>query len=293
MSSSAAMVSREQTWVSSLIASFTDIICSAIFFGSSSSSRLNRATSSAAPLQDRVPPNGSVVIFPFFEDKISPEHLLWKMHQGYELHPKIPLTQDMKIAEIGTGTAINLNNMSCSIWSFDLAKQLPSSVQLHGFDVSNNQYPSPDLWPENVSLGLLDAFDEPPASLVGQYDVVHLRMWASNFRRNQVPQLIQRVKSILKPGGYIQWEDADLMHQNIKGSEAQAWEEKWVSGLPDMLQKGGFFILESDTDRFEQNESQLCTNTYLLALREILQGIKRQAVGDSLLSITELEVTLS
>ncbi|KAJ5094349.1 hypothetical protein N7456_010210 [Penicillium angulare] len=229
--------------------------------------------------------------------RLDAQHLLWKMHNGYELHPRIPVTENLKIAEIGTGTAI---------WIFDLAKQLPPSVQLHGFDLSENQYPSPELWPENVSLALLDAFDEPPPSLVGQYDVVHLRMWASNFRRNQVPQLIQRVKAFLKPGGYIQWEDADLMHQNIKGSEAQAFEKRinavfqrfdldyrWVSALPDMLQKGGFSILESDTNRFEQNQAQLCTNTYLLALREILQGIKRQAPGDSLLSMTELEVDLA
>jgi hypothetical protein len=37
--------------------------------------------------------------------RLDAQHLLWKLHNGYELNPKIAITPDMKIAEIGTGTA--------------------------------------------------------------------------------------------------------------------------------------------------------------------------------------------
>lgn len=36
--------------------------------------------------------------------RLEAQHLLFKMHNGYALNPKIPISSDMKIAEIGTGT---------------------------------------------------------------------------------------------------------------------------------------------------------------------------------------------
>ncbi|RSL63004.1 hypothetical protein CEP53_004597, partial [Fusarium sp. AF-6] len=44
------------------------------------------------------------------------QHLLWKLHNRYTLHPAIPKSDHMKIAEVGTGTGI---------WLFDLAQDLP------------------------------------------------------------------------------------------------------------------------------------------------------------------------
>jgi hypothetical protein len=38
-------------------------------------------------------------------NRLDAQHLLWKLHRGYELHPHIPVTEYMKIAELGTGTA--------------------------------------------------------------------------------------------------------------------------------------------------------------------------------------------
>lgn len=36
--------------------------------------------------------------------RLEAQHLLFKMHNGYALNPKIPISSDMRIAEIGTGT---------------------------------------------------------------------------------------------------------------------------------------------------------------------------------------------
>jgi protein-L-isoaspartate O-methyltransferase len=36
--------------------------------------------------------------------RLDAQHLLWKLHNGYELNPRIPISPNMKIAEIGTGT---------------------------------------------------------------------------------------------------------------------------------------------------------------------------------------------
>ncbi|GAB1215640.1 hypothetical protein ATERTT37_004832 [Aspergillus terreus] len=124
----------------------------------------------------------------------------------------------MKIAEVGCGTA--------RMWLFDVARQLPPTVQLHGFDISNSQFPPKELWPKNVTLGLLDSLVDPPTSLAGQYDVVHLRMWAGNLSGSDASSLILHVKRLLKPGGYIQWEDADVVHQFVKGVKAEEFERR-------------------------------------------------------------------
>lgn len=84
-----------------------------------------------------------------------------------------------------------------SVWLLDLARQLPTSVELHGFDISDDQFPSKELWPKNFKLSLLNSLHDPPASLVGQYDVVHLRMLVSNLRDRDTSGIISHVKQLL------------------------------------------------------------------------------------------------
>jgi hypothetical protein len=36
--------------------------------------------------------------------RLDAQHLLWTLHNGYTLNPRIPISPGMKIAEIGTGT---------------------------------------------------------------------------------------------------------------------------------------------------------------------------------------------
>lgn len=37
-------------------------------------------------------------------NRLDAQHLLWRLYNGYTMNPKIPISSDMKIAEIGTGT---------------------------------------------------------------------------------------------------------------------------------------------------------------------------------------------
>ena len=64
-----------------------------------------------------------------------------------------------------------------SAWLLDLAKDLPSSFQLDGFDISACGFPQTEWLPRNVSLQALDASKEPPEHLLGKYDIVHLRLF--------------------------------------------------------------------------------------------------------------------
>src|SRR5207245_1707361 len=100
-------------------------------------------------------------------------------------------------------------------------------------------FPPRYFWPWNVRLGVLDSLTDPPLTLVNQYDVVHVRMWASNLKENDIGPLVRHIKLLLsesfhdvykvlwnkflqliEPGGYIQWEDADLVNQAVSGDQA-------------------------------------------------------------------------
>ncbi|RSL47471.1 hypothetical protein CEP54_013385 [Fusarium duplospermum] len=131
------------------------------------------------------------------------QHLLWKLHNRYTLHPAIP-----------------------NIWLFDLAQDLPDTVYLHGYDISPHQFLSQQLWPSNVKLRLMDSLRDPPEALHGRYDVVHLRMWASNLRTKDVRLVIRSVSKLLnlEPGGYIQWEEANLLNQDVRSVAGKSFE---------------------------------------------------------------------
>ncbi len=197
--------------------------------------------------------------------RLDAQHLLWRMHLGYILHPQIPITKGMKTAELGTGTGYAFTPTSSlpnfptrsitrlywlalhRVWILDAATCLPSTVELHGYDISNYQYPSRKFWPRNFRLGVLDSLTDPPPQLVGQYDVVHLRMWASNLKGNDTSPVMEHVKKLLskwvsgwddclcrsclitsiEPGGYVQWEDADLVNQAVSGEEAEKLLRWW------------------------------------------------------------------
>ncbi|KAE8389726.1 hypothetical protein BDV23DRAFT_172905 [Aspergillus alliaceus] len=218
--------------------------------------------------------------------RLHAQHLLWKLRNGYELNPQIPITDATKIAELGTRTAI---------WMNDLAQQLPATDQLHGFDISDSQDPPKDRLPPNVAIWLLDSTEDPPSPLIGRDDVVHLRMWESNLPNGDTGPVIRHAKKLLKPRGCIQWEDADLMHQLAEGLPVIEFEVKnektradnegaiyssWVSDLPNRLKNEGFHFLEIRNGNFAPYLTQLCTNTYLLGLQELFQGIKSRCSQD-------------
>ncbi|KAJ4218145.1 hypothetical protein NW759_008737 [Fusarium solani] len=147
--------------------------------------------------------------------RLDAQHLLWKLHNRYTLHPAISKSDHMKIAEVGTGTGI---------WLFDLAQDLPNTVCLHGYDISPRQFPSKKLWTSNIKLSLMDSLRDPPEALHGKYDVVHLRMWASNLRTRDVKLLIRSASKLLKAGGYLQWEEANLLNQDVRSLAGKDFE---------------------------------------------------------------------
>lgn len=87
--------------------------------------------------------------------------------------------------------------ITCRIWLLDLAESLPPTVQLDGFDISLAQAPSTKWLPSNVTLREWDMFTEPPAELVGLYDIVHIRLVTLVVKDNNALPIIQNIRKLL------------------------------------------------------------------------------------------------
>ena len=74
--------------------------------------------------------------------------------------------------------------------------QLPST-RIAAYDISDGHFPLPEYRPSNVTFDSLDFLGEIPSSMVGQFDVVHLRTWAFIIRDNDPSRLIQNASKLL------------------------------------------------------------------------------------------------
>jgi len=71
-------------------------------------------------------------------------------------------------------------------------------------------YPPPGCWPANVDLDTLDIFKPVPEALRGQYDVVHIRLLCLVIPNGDPTPVLDNILTLLKPGGYIQWDESDF-----------------------------------------------------------------------------------
>ncbi|KAL3480545.1 S-adenosyl-L-methionine-dependent methyltransferase [Aspergillus californicus] len=123
---------------------------------------------------------------------------------GYLLHPDIPVPENAKIADIATGTGI---------WPISYSRRVPPTVQIDGFDITDDQFPPSDWLQSNVSLRTLNIFEPVPDELKGQYDVVCIRYFGVLIRNNDPECVLRNLVAMLKPGGYIQWVESDVYNQ--------------------------------------------------------------------------------
>ncbi|KAF2798692.1 UMTA methyltransferase family protein-like protein [Melanomma pulvis-pyrius CBS 109.77] len=157
--------------------------------------------------------------------RLTAQHYLWKDALNFDLHPDIPITSKTRIADVATGNGI---------WLLDLARKLSGTSKLDGFDISLDQCP-PQAWlPDNVDLHTWNIFEEPPSEFVGVFDVVHIRLITVAVRNNNPRPILASLHRLLKPGGYIQWDEADSVNWSVK-SVHHSVETKAVRDLFQQL----------------------------------------------------------
>ncbi|PIA94796.1 hypothetical protein CB0940_08190 [Cercospora beticola] len=223
------------------------------------------------------------------------QHHLWKMELGYLIHPSIPVPAQPRIADVATGNGC---------WLLDVASNLPEPYNLHGFDISLDQVPVTTQDPTSFStirFHTWDIFKDPPKPFVGAFDILHTRLITVVFRENeQVIPIIENLKKLLKPGGYLQWEEVDNtgfhVIPNAKGTPSPAMEEALVqlcsSGKGEWKQHGARFLNENcffNAQQFHiepsENLGRHWTDIYLACWAEYVEQVlgnpeKAKKMGD-------------
>jgi len=165
------------------------------------------------------------------------QHWQWNYQLGYAIHPLIPKDHpDLSIADVAAGNGA---------WLIEISRQVPSSARLQGFDITAVHFPAKEWLPDNMSMHILDAFTpDLPADLVGAFDVVHIRTISSVVKDNNVQPLITNLVKMLKPGGYLQWDEYDtsaLTTRSPNASISNPASKEFVTLMAYMINAANLF----------------------------------------------------
>lgn len=154
------------------------------------------------------------------------------------LEPAIRAGKIRRILDIGTGTGI---------WCYDSAVEMqsmnsPGPISFVGADIAENahwdlhrRYPasasSSEAYAE-MHFQVADLNDDAAMdSLVeqyGQFDLINSRMMISAVKSGQWPAYINRIFKLLRPGGYVQLFEADMMNSHASRLHDQTVAEALV-----------------------------------------------------------------
>lgn len=140
-------------------------------------------------------------------DRLGVQHHLIDDMMNNETLPQhiasqLAATPSPKVCDIATGSAM---------WLGKLAKTLPASAELVGFDLDTSKFPRPGALPPNIRLGSANAYEPFPEELRGRFDVVHLRLFVLATRKDRVVALVQNLASLLRPGGWLVWVESNML----------------------------------------------------------------------------------
>ncbi|KAL8801205.1 MAG: hypothetical protein Q9200_007015 [Gallowayella weberi] len=142
-----------------------------------------------------------------------------------------------------------------------MAKRLPE-ITIDGFAIDLSKVPSPQWLPPNVTIRKVDNYTtDLPKDEQSTYDVVRVANLTTSIEDNNPGPVIKNVLTMLKPGGYIQWDEVDTAHRSIVQSnpsipisqmnallnhvhnhEHSLGPRGWINSLPDILARYGLQV---------------------------------------------------
>ena len=212
------------------------------------------------------------------------QHFALVQFQGFTFHPTIQSYIDtqtknnhaLHIADLATGNGI---------WAFEVAKTIPSA-EVTGIDISDSQFPPPLSRPKNTAFATGDLFDTDLAErYTSAFDIIHLRLTVGFIYDKSKDTLISNILRMLKPGGYIQWEevaDPAIWTVHSDGSTTEGLPlpfelmfrhapmlsaMKWARSLPGLFERAGF------TDIVEYRPNPTDNVGVLLPQKELLYWV--------------------
>lgn len=142
----------------------------------------------------------------------------------------------LKIADLATGTGI---------WLYSIRKQLEEldlKAELHGYDLHDNQFP-PEGKREDVGFHMLNILDTLKFQEIGPtYHYIHARLLTSVLTREEWKVAIDNCLEILKPGGFLHFEEIPFGELSMEKDGAPA-----SGGVLEKLQ-ASMKLLKRDLD---------------------------------------------
>lgn len=171
---------------------------------------------------------------------------LLRTYGGYHIHPRIDTNKSaLRVADVSCGSGI---------WLTEVA-QLLHQADCHGFDISAAQFPPHEELDQQglssrVQFHTRDAADPsgPGEAYEGIFDIVNIRLMHINLIGSQWDQAVKNAVTMLKPGGYLQWQDWNCttarLAQTRPGVKHQAMDELFEGFME--------FIMTRDTAQTER-----------------------------------------
>ncbi|KXG52192.1 uncharacterized protein PGRI_084760 [Penicillium griseofulvum] len=218
--------------------------------------------------------------------RLNLQFYLWKDSLKFNIHPSVEIPPNPVIADVGTGTAI---------WLLDVAKSIPTAT-LDGYDIDLSNTPPAHWLPKSLTLHKWDLFDPVPEHLVGTYDIVHLRLLILVVENSDPVPVIRNAARLLKPGGYIQWDDLNYPDTHVlkvdPALETPAFDRllqfvysngrhDWVLNLPTLLEQNGFESPQLDHFRDRMELATANGEQHLLTMEEFAQSLEKESVVDA------------
>ena len=94
-------------------------------------------------------------------------------------------------------------------WLRELGAYLPDTCELHGYDISPDQFPAAAA--ANVKFEVADARTRWSQEYRGKYDLVHLQLLVCGLEEDDWAKVARNAAELLKPGGMIQWVEGNFM----------------------------------------------------------------------------------
>ena len=205
---------------------------------------------------------------------------LWKNTLNFNLHPSIPAPKEgARIADVATGTGI---------WLLDLAKEVPATVRMDGMDITLSQAPPKQWLPAQVSMTVWNIFEDVPEAFVGKFDIVHIRLILLVIPNNDATPVIRRLAKMLKPGGYIQWDEQSgfghrvlTIHPSVGTSAFREMHKlmdgqgrfEWTLQLPASMNDNGFEGAEIYHYQDSLELAKAHSDMLLIMLEEFAMGV--------------------
>ncbi|KAH7322377.1 S-adenosyl-L-methionine-dependent methyltransferase [Stachybotrys elegans] len=155
---------------------------------------------------------------------------IWVPLTGGKLVPShiadaLEKSPEPRVADIATGNGV---------WLTSIAQQLPHHAELYGFDIDPTKFPTAE---PNMSFQQHDLLHPFPEHLQGTFDLVHVRLLYFALKADEWAPAIRQATTLLKPGGWILWEE--MGHMSVRlFPPSKALEEFWRAYMLHNQTKG-------------------------------------------------------